>query len=171
MIHTLGLAIAFSPTAEMMLAEAVYLARQFNAKLVLIHAGPHGQNEEQFMQRLCQSRQIDPASIKIRWKEGNAVKAILQACAEEKVDLLIAGALRREKLIQYYIGTIARQIMRKASCSVLILTHPSLTPRGFRNIVLEGVDNQYFRKFIDLALRFGDRDPPPSLLAARGQRS
>ncbi|MBS1542228.1 MAG: universal stress protein [Bacteroidetes bacterium] len=159
MIQTLGLAIAFSPTAEMILAEAVYLARQFNAKLILIHAGPHGQNEEQFMQRLCQSRQLDPASIRIRWEDGNAVKAILQVCEEENVDLLIAGALKREKLIQYYIGTIARQIMRKATCSVLILTHPSLKPRGFKNIVIEGIDSKYFRQFIDLAVRLGDRDP------------
>ena len=49
MIRTLGLAIAFSPTAERMLAEAVSLAVLFKARLVLIHVGDHGEKEEQLL--------------------------------------------------------------------------------------------------------------------------
>ncbi|HWA33447.1 MAG TPA: universal stress protein, partial [Cyclobacteriaceae bacterium] len=56
MIRTIGLAIAFSPTAERMLAEAESLARQFSARLVLIHVGKRGKEEEHQIQVLLESR-------------------------------------------------------------------------------------------------------------------
>lgn len=158
MIRTIGLAIAFSPTAEMMLAEAASLARKFRARLLLIHVGHHGVKEEQVLHRMISNQSLDQAHIEIRWEEGDRIKTILKVCENENVDLLIAGALKKEKLIQYYIGSIARQIMRRAPCSVLILTEPSLQPRGFRNIVLEAGDELHFRRLVDLAVRLGTGD-------------
>src|SRR4051812_3602555 len=108
MIRTIGLAIAFSPTAEQMLAEAYHLARQFNCRLVLIHVGARGNDEEERIYSMLQSRGISKALVTIRWEQGDAAKAILKACDAENVDLLVAGALRKENLLHYYLGTIAR---------------------------------------------------------------
>ncbi len=140
MIRTIGLAIAFSPTAERMLAEAAHLARQFSARLVLIHVGDNGDNAEGHINSLLEARGIATASVTIRWEHGNPAKAILRACEAEHVDLLVAGALKQENLLQYYLGTIARRIMRRAKCSVLLITQPSLSPSGFRNIVVNAED-------------------------------
>jgi nucleotide-binding universal stress UspA family protein len=39
------------------------------------------------------------------------------------------------------VGSIARTISRRAKCSVLLLTNPSINPKKMRKIVVNGVDN------------------------------
>jgi nucleotide-binding universal stress UspA family protein len=156
-IRTIGVAIAFSPTAEQMLSEAVHLARQFHSRLVLIHVGDHGPKEEELLQSLLASRGVPKESVTLRWENGNAAKAIIKACDAERVDLLVAGALKKENLIQYYLGTIARHIMRRAHCSVLLLTHPSLEHEGFRNVVIDAEESPFVEDCISLACQFAAR--------------
>lgn len=151
MIRTIGLAIAFSPTAERMLAEAAELARQFHARLVLIHIGDHGAKEEQLMKSLLEGRNLVKDLVIVRWDKGEPARAILKACEDEKVDLLIAGALKKEDIIHYYLGTIARHIMRRANSSVLLISKPSLEPEGFKNIVVDAEDSPYVTESISLA--------------------
>ena len=158
MIRTIGLAIAFSPTAERMLAEAVYMASQFGARLVLIHVGEHGLGEEELMQSLLKTQNIPVTSITIRWHTGDAARAILKSCGEEKVDLLLAGALKKEDLLHYYLGTIARHIMRRAQCSVLLLTEPSPKPTDFKNIVIEAEEGPHVKESISLACQFASKE-------------
>ncbi len=158
MIQTIGLAIAFSPTAERMMAEAAHFGRQFRARLVLIHVGDHGPKEEELMQSLLTSRGISYESVTVRWDTGDAARAILKVCETEKVDLLIAGALKKEDLLHYYLGTIARRIMRRAQCSVLLLTKPSLQPDDFKNIVVDAEESPYVHASISLACRFAKKE-------------
>ena len=158
MIRTIGLAIAFSPTAEHMLAEAGRLAIQFQARLVLIHAGDHGPEEERLMQSLLSSPNISRDMVMLRWETGEATRAILKVCDDEKIDLLLAGALKKEKLLQYYLGTIGRQIMRRANCSVLLLTQPSIEPIGFKNIVVDAGESLHVEDSISLACQFGKKE-------------
>jgi len=153
MIKTVGLAIAFSPTAERMLAEAVAIARFFSARLVLIHVGDHTAKEEQVVKALLEGSGLSSSAISIRWEKGDAARAILHACSSENVDLLIAGALKKENILEYYLGSVARRIMRKASSSVLLLTHPSLHPSGFRNVVVGAEDNPLVTKTVSLACK------------------
>lgn len=153
MIRTLGLAIAFSPTSGGMLAEAARLALRFNARLILIHVGKHGSEEDLLMDNLLSPHQLARDRVTLRWESGTPAKAILKVCDEEKVDLLLAGALKKENLFHYYLGTIARTIMRKAKCPVLLLTEPSLTPRGFSNVVVDAEDSQLVNYSIALAFR------------------
>ena len=151
MISTLGVAIAFSPTAERMLAEAVALAQQFKARLVLIHVGEHGEKEEQLLNLLLVRQPFPHEHLTVRWENGDPVRAILKVCDDESVDLLVAGALKKENLLHYYLGTIARTIMRRAHCSVLLLTQPSLTPIGFKNVVVDAEDGPFVNETISLA--------------------
>ena len=46
---------------------------------------------------------------------------------EKKIDLLILGAVKREQILKYYVGSIARKITRQAKCSILLLIKPSLS--------------------------------------------
>ncbi len=154
MIRTIGVAIAFSPTAEQMLSEAAHLALLFQSRLVLIHVGNHGPKEEALLQSMLDGRGLPLRNVTVRWEQGDAVKAIIRACDVENIDLLIAGALKKENLLQYYLGTIARHIMRTAHCSVLLLTHPSLAPAGFKNIVLDAEEGPFVEDSISLACKF-----------------
>lgn len=158
MIRTLGLAIAFSPTAGHMLAEAAHLARHFQARLVLIHIGNHGPNEDQTLQSLLESVGLSTRSVTIRWDQGDAARAILKLCEDEKIDMLIAGALKKEDILHYYLGTIARHIMRRSKCSVLLLIQPSSEPQGFKNIVVDAEDSPSVEASISLACRLGKKE-------------
>lgn len=154
----IGLAIAFSPTTAAMLAEAGRLAIQFNARLILIHVGKHGPQEDQKAEELILSGGIAREIIKIVWKQGDPVKEILAACQEENIELLIAGALKKENLVNHYLGTVARKIMHKARCSVLMITKPSLTGLPIKNIVVNGEDSPFIKEAIQAACEWGRVD-------------
>ena len=157
MIRTIGLAIAFSPTAGRMLAEAVHLGRLFGARMVLIHVGAKGTAEETMMQALLKSQHIPAEAVIVKWETGDPARAILNACEKEKVDLLLAGALKKENLLHYYLGTIARHIMRRAQCSVLLLTEPTPRQDDYQNIVIDAEESPYVRESIALAYKFASK--------------
>ncbi|MBY0436211.1 MAG: universal stress protein [Cyclobacteriaceae bacterium] len=158
MIRAIGVAIAFSPTAERMLAEAAHLAHQHGARLVLIHAGHHTDSEERQMRSLMDSQGLKEQQATVRWETGEPARAILKACDKENVDLLVAGALVKEDILHYYLGTIARHIMRRARCSVLLLTQPSLVPRYFKNIVVDAEEGALVHTTLSMACQFGKKD-------------
>jgi nucleotide-binding universal stress UspA family protein len=60
--------------------------------------------------------------------------AIVRRAKEEQIDLLIVGALEKESMFRYYLGSVARTLMRRSPCSVLFFTRPSEHPEGFKNI-------------------------------------
>ena len=119
-IRKIGLAIAFSPRIEALLAEAARLKKMWDAELLLIHVGNRGKELEERLQQLLESAGLaGENSVKIFWETGKPSERILAPAAKKRIDLLIAGALKKENLVQYYLGTVARKILRKADCSVL----------------------------------------------------
>ncbi len=158
MIQTVGLALAFSPTAEQMLAEAIRITTLFRARMVLIHIGEHGLKEEETLNTWLQKSGLADHQVTLRWEKGDPAKVILRICHEERVSLLLAGALKKENLLHYYMGTIARHIMRKAPCSVLLLMQPSLQPKGFKNIVVNAEDSPYVEESVAMAFEMGTKE-------------
>lgn len=157
--RVIGLAVAFSPTARAMMAEACRLVTHFKAHLILIHVGPHGTEEDHKMKALLESTGLPESSYKIVWKTGDPVKQILAACQQEKIDLLIAGALKKENLVNYYLGTVARKIIRKANCSVLLVTSPSVEARPLHNIIVNAEDSPYIQQAIEAACTWSQTGP------------
>jgi nucleotide-binding universal stress UspA family protein len=51
------------------------------------------------------------------------------------------GALKRENVVKFYLGSIARKITRKAKCSVLLLINPSAERIPCQHIVVNGFDS------------------------------
>lgn len=126
MIYTkIGLAITFSPNGLALLKTALRYQRLFNAGLCLIHVGKKNDFSVGKMNELLKEAEVKENTYELIWKDGDPAKTIISAAEERKVDLLIAGALEKESLIQYYIGSVARKIMRESSCSVLILSIPT----------------------------------------------
>lgn len=151
----IGFALAFSPTAEFMLAETVRLRNIFLSELVLVHVGPSGAKEEQLLESLLEKVGLSVKSVKVVWKEGDPADQILKVCRQEKIDLLVAGALKRENLMQYYIGTIARKIMRKADCSLMMITTPSAEVQPLRNVVVNAEDSPFVEEALAAAISLG----------------
>ena len=158
-IRKIGVAIAFSPRIEAVLAEAIRMKKMWNAELILIHVGNHGEKEISRLDQLLKNTGLsDTGEVKVFWEEGKPSQRILATCKKENVDLLIAGALKKENLVQYYLGTIARKIIRKADCSVLLLTNPSPTPQPFNNIVVDAEDRTYVEETLFAACEIALKD-------------
>lgn len=155
MYRKIGLALAFSPTFTALMAEALRLKESFQSELVLIHVGIKNDEKEAQFNVLLQKFKLKKGEVKIIWKQGKPAKTIIKACKKEGIDLLIAGALKHENLINYYIGSIARKILRKAPCSIMIFTEPSEKPKKINEIVVDVEDTPLRSEVIHNGLVFG----------------
>ena len=153
MYKKIGLALAFSPTCEAIIGTAARLQNLFDAELVLIHVGEKKHDEEEYLQKLVQTTEVNRSKLKVVWEKGSPASKILTVCKKEKVDLLIAGALKKENIVKFYIGSIARRLIRKANCSVLMLIAPTLPARSFKKIVIDGTEGLNNLKTIERGIQ------------------
>ena len=158
LFNRIGFALAFSPTAEAMLAETARWALRFKAELVLMHIGPHGEKEDRLLQELLKKVNTSAPPVSVIWETGDPADKILTICVKQKIDLLIAGALKKEDLVHYYVGTIARKIMRKANCSLLMIANPSVEPHPLKNIVVNAEDSPFLEEAIAAACQIASRE-------------
>jgi nucleotide-binding universal stress UspA family protein len=142
MYKRIALAIAFSPRMEALICEAKRVKDLYDASLILIHIGQDAEDKRKSLDELLNKYQLDHQTTTVIWKEGKPAKKIIQICNQENVDLLIAGALKQENVFTYYLGSVARKIIRKAKCSVLVLIEPSTAPRKFDKVVINGTQQR-----------------------------
>jgi nucleotide-binding universal stress UspA family protein len=136
---SLGVGVTFSPNLKANLYEAARLAMLFESKLILIHIGDASQEKTNTFQEILAPFFIDGLKVAIVYEPGKPVDSILKTVQEKKIDLLILGALRRENILKYYMGSIARKITRKAKCSVLLLINPSVERIKCKHVVVNGL--------------------------------
>jgi nucleotide-binding universal stress UspA family protein len=139
--ETIAVAISFSPSCLSVLAEAKRLSDTLGSSLILLHIGDKTSEKEQQLDNMLASTNINPNHSRVIWMEGEPVDTILRLCKLNIVDLLILGALEKENLLKFYIGSVARTISRKAKCSVLLLVNPSTEPQKLKKIIVNGVEN------------------------------
>jgi nucleotide-binding universal stress UspA family protein len=113
----------------------------FNSSLVIIHIGKKNTELEEKLEKNIHKSGISKLKYRVIWMEGEPVDTILKLAKLNVVDLLILGALEKENLYKYYVGSIARTLSRRAKCSVLLLTNPSINPPKIKNVVVSGSDN------------------------------
>lgn len=126
----IGLAVTFSPNALALLSEVKRLQELFNSEVLLIHVGERTKEAEDTLDHLVSRSGLNRSAVKVIWTTGDPADSIIQKGIQENIDLLIAGALEQENIIKYYLGSVARKILRKAPFSVLIMTHPSTDPKS-----------------------------------------
>jgi nucleotide-binding universal stress UspA family protein len=153
-IRKIGLAVAISPTASALLKIASGLSRLLNAELVLVHIGKQTVEEKDQLEKLLQEANLTDIPHKLIWRKGNVVSEILDVCHNQSIDLLLAGALKKENLIHTYIGSVARQIMRKANCSVLMIQNPSEEKLPIQNVVVSAEETPETEMAIQAACKF-----------------
>ncbi|PWG04918.1 universal stress protein [Polaribacter aquimarinus] len=150
-IHKILIGFAFSPNLKANIFEAVRLANMFDAQLVGVHVGTKSNQKKTDLNVLLSEADKLKNPFKSIWKEGNPVKVILETCSQERIDLLILGAIQKENLLKYYVGSIARKITRKAPCSVLLLIKPSLERVSCKHIVVNGLKDEKTEETIKTA--------------------
>lgn len=157
MYQKIALAIAFSPRMEALIYETKRLVMLFESDLILIHVGKKTDELVTKLDGLIASSKLPKDRTKVIWKEGKPGKMILEACREENVDLLVAGALKNESFLTYYLGSVGRKIIRKAPCSVLTLIEPKVETTGFSQVVFNGTQTPITPFVIDQGINFSKK--------------
>jgi nucleotide-binding universal stress UspA family protein len=131
---SIAVASTFSPRFKQVLAEAKRIRDRFSSDLHLIYVGER--NEEiakKFSDVLAQLHL--PGDSIIHYEQGDPAEAILRAIADQKIDLIVAGALEKEVVLHRFLGNVARRLVREAACSVMLFTRPAVKPKPLRRIV------------------------------------
>ncbi len=153
--NVLGIGVAFSPNLKPNLYEASRLALFFKSKLVLIHVGEQSEDKIKTLKIILNTFKKDSLNYEVVFKTGKPVDVILSSAEEKKVELLILGALKRENFVKYYLGSIARKITRRAKCSILLLTNPSINRIPCKHIVVNGLEDSKTIQTISSAFYVG----------------
>ena len=142
---------AFSPNLRANVYESMRMAHYFGGKLIFVHVGSKTPEKESLFKEIVASSPVQSEKITIEWRVGNPVNTLLKASKEFNVDLILLGALKRENVVKFYLGSIARKITRKAKCSVLLLINPSVERHPCQHIVVNGFDSPQTRDTIEAA--------------------
>ena len=137
----------FSPSSESALELAGALARDYGARLVIVHVveplaatidGIVIPQPEQYFEDLRRKlEQVRPLErdipVQHAFVKGAPVPEILRTIRDEACDLVVMGTHGRTGLGRLLMGSVAEQIIRKASCPVLTVK----TPLAARSLNLE----------------------------------
>lgn len=156
--ETIALAVAFSPRLEVLIAETQRLQTIFGARIVFIHVGKKTSDKQRQLSSLLNKYGFNDANARIYWEQGSIIDSLTRVCKLEVVDLLIIGALRKENMLTYYMGSVSREVARKAKCSVLLLTDPSATRKRSGTVVVNGHDHQKTIHTLNTALYLAEHD-------------
>lgn len=162
--ETIALAVAFSPRLEALIAETKRLSEVFQAKCVFIHVGKKSAEKEKHLTNILSHYGFNEKNSAVEWQDGDAVETILSVCKRHIVDLLIIGAVEKENILKYYLGSVSREISRRAKCSVLMLIEPRLNPVPFQRMVINGHDHSKTIHTIETAIYFGKKENTGELI-------
>jgi nucleotide-binding universal stress UspA family protein len=120
MIREILVATDFSDSSAEALRVAVDHARQFGARLHIVHVSrngdPHGAYE---LSRLAQGFASRQLTVTTAHKFGEAAECILDHARRAKVDLIVMGTHGRTGVTRALLGSVAERVTRRAPCPVL----------------------------------------------------
>lgn len=143
--------IAFSPNLRENISEAIRLSNMFNSQLICVHVGNHSTKKKETLKEIFKNAPKPKNPIKTLFQKGSPIDVILNVCTDEKIDLLVLGALQKENIYKFYIGSIARVLTRKAPCSVLLLTKHSIERIPCKHIVVNGLKDPKTKETIRIS--------------------
>ncbi|MGZ8940521.1 MAG: universal stress protein [Limisphaerales bacterium] len=131
----------FSPESKKAFAYAVAFARQFGAKLTLLHivepvwapdfakSFPLAMENDRFaleckrqLEQMAREGGIDPELIeKVLVRHGRAYHEIVNAAKSLKVDVIIISTYGYTGLKHMLMGSTTERVVRHASCPVLVV--------------------------------------------------
>jgi nucleotide-binding universal stress UspA family protein len=128
----------FSESSAFAFRVACTLARDYRARLVVLHAVPPPVGaycdfyippdfgyQEPLREKLLQLQPRDQRiAVEHRLVEGEAAATILAVAKDMPADVVVLGTHGRTGLARLVIGSVAEQVLRKAVCPVLTVKKP-----------------------------------------------
>jgi nucleotide-binding universal stress UspA family protein len=134
----------FSDSAKAALPIACALARNYEARLILLHVRPApasvagefggivpgpGEPDESVKSRLTQMLPADfTGRVECRVGDGDAAEEIVAVADRTGCDLIVLGTHGRTGLARLLVGSVAEAVLRTATCPVLTVKPP--TPKA-----------------------------------------
>jgi nucleotide-binding universal stress UspA family protein len=138
-IHTILHPTDFSPQSGAAFQLAWALARDYGARMILLHVKPpdmiYGEGyvlpPDPPVTRAVLQEQLDrlqppDSSVRVEriLREGYPADAILHAAAETGADLIVMGTLGRTGVGRLLMGSVAQAVLCRAPCPVLTVKAP-----------------------------------------------
>ncbi len=137
--RTVAVASTFSPRFAQVLAEAKRVRDRFDCALDLIYVGEKTDETTAKFREVLGELSL-PLDSTIHYEQGDPADSILRALTQNKIDIIVAGALEKAVAMHQFLGNVARRLVREAPCSVILFTHPETEPKPFRKIVFIAVE-------------------------------
>lgn len=159
-IGKVAVASTFSPRFLPLLAEAQAFAALLRRPLEVIHAGTDSaENQARFSEAFAEMGFSGP----VHWREAaQPSTAIIQVVREAGIGMLIAGAMDRDSEGRFFLGKVARVLVREAPCSLLLYTTPARKPAPLQKlaVIVDYTDasRHALRAAMDLAIRASARE-------------
>jgi nucleotide-binding universal stress UspA family protein len=138
-IHTILHPTDFSEQSENAWRLACALARDYGARLILLHVVhppaaiygeavyvPEPEEYREPLRRQLHQLQVPGADVRAerRLEEGDAATEILRVARETDTNLIVMGTHGRTGLGRLLMGSVAEQVLRSAHCPVLTVKSP-----------------------------------------------
>jgi nucleotide-binding universal stress UspA family protein len=165
--RTVAVASTFSPRFLQVLAEGKRVRDRLCQQLQLIYVG---QRDEQTNRKFGSAfRELDlPENSAIHYQQADdPAAAILEAVRANEIDLLVAGALEKEVVLRPFLGNVARSLVRKSSCSVILFTKPENEPKPLGRIVFLAEHSDHGRAALLKVLRLAALEQCEKLFVIR----
>lgn len=149
---TIAVASTFSPRFVQVLSEAKRIRDRFGSQLSAIYVGECSDDTVRRFREAFAEVQL-PNDSPVYYQEGeDPAVGILQALSDNKIDMIVAGALEKEVVLRPFLGNVARRLVREAKCSVMLFTRPEVEPRPLRRIVFMADYSELARKALQATL-------------------
>ncbi len=138
-IQTILLPMDFSESSESALRVAFSLARDYHARLIILHvaspglAMPYSEFQKTLEQSSGYRRELEEklrqcqkpeCNAEFRVEEGDAADQIIRVAQQAHCDLIVMGTHGRTGLPRLLLGSVAEKVLRTAPCPVLMLKSP-----------------------------------------------
>lgn len=163
---TIAVASTFSPRFEQVLSEAKRMRDRFDATLSLIHVGEDNPETAKKFGKILADLQL-PADSKIYHEQGTPAEGILRALKNNKIDMVIAGALEKEVVLHPFLGNVARRLVREADCSIMLFTEPERDPKPLRRVVFVADYSEHAREALKQTFHLALRESSERLYVIR----
>jgi nucleotide-binding universal stress UspA family protein len=163
---SIAVASTFSPRFLQVLSEAKRIRQRFNTKLSLIYVGTRTDETAKKFSDALEQLQL-PADSTIHYEEGEPAATILRVAQANNIELIVAGALEKEVVLRPFLGNVARRLVREATCSVMLFTHPDSEPKPLRKIVFMADFSEHGRNALRKTFHLAEYEGCEKLYAIR----
>ena len=164
---TIAVASTFSPRFIQVLSEGKRMRERFGSQLSAIYVGECSDEiAKKFRDAFAQLKLPDDSSVHYQQGEDPAA-GILQAIADNKIDMIVAGALEKEVVLRPFLGNVARRLVREAKCSVMLFTKPAAEPQPLRKIVFMADYSEHAQRAFRSTLALAEAENTEQLYVIR----